>query len=194
MNDYVQERIVGFFIIPVFSLFYEIDLFIKMENGYIVDIILLQLLFYGIIGLRITLQKYVRRFYMTIQEMKQRKAELGYTNKDIARMYGVPFSTVAKLFCGAVSSPRRATILALESVLSSTSREYPSDTSHRYGNNDTGCPALQDPGTPYQNGSTASSEYRKQGEYTLEDYLALPDDQRVDLIDEIGRASCRERV
>ena len=120
---------------------------------------------------------------MTIQEMKQRKAELGYTNKDIARMSGVPFSTVAKLFCGAVSSPRRATILALESVLSSTSREYPSDTSHRYGNNDTGCPALQDPGTPYQNGSTASSEYRKQGEYTLEDYLALPDDQRVELID-----------
>ena len=88
---------------------------------------------------------------MTIQEMKQRKKELGYTNQDIARLSGVPFSTVAKLFSGAVSSPRRATILALESVLKA--------------------------------GSIASSEYKKQGEYTIEDYLALPEDVRVELID-----------
>jgi len=58
---------------------------------------------------------------------------------------------VAKLFSGAVSSPRRATILALESVLKA--------------------------------GSVASSDYKKQGEYTLEDYLALPEDVRVELID-----------
>ena len=54
---------------------------------------------------------------MTIQEMKQRKKELGCTDQDIARLSGVPFSTVTKLFSGAVSSPGRATILALESVL-----------------------------------------------------------------------------
>ena len=49
---------------------------------------------------------------MTIQEMKNRKKELGYTNQMIADLSGVPLSTVNKLFSGATASPRRSTLLA----------------------------------------------------------------------------------
>ena len=119
---------------------------------------------------------------MTFQEMKKRKAELGYTNKDIARLSGLPFSTVAKFFSGAVSSPRRSTILALESVLGTSNQE--NSASYLQENNVNAYGALNDPGKPYQSGTEAvNMEYKKQGEYTLEDYLALPDDQRVELID-----------
>ena len=35
---------------------------------------------------------------MTIQEMRERKKELGYTNEAIAQMTGVPLGTVQKIF------------------------------------------------------------------------------------------------
>ena len=35
---------------------------------------------------------------MTIEEMKNRKKELGYTNRKIADLSGVPLSTVQKIF------------------------------------------------------------------------------------------------
>lgn len=42
---------------------------------------------------------------MTIEEMKRRKAELGYTNAQIAALSGVPLGTVQKIFSGATESP-----------------------------------------------------------------------------------------
>ena len=36
--------------------------------------------------------------YMTIQEMKKRKKELGYTYEQIAELSGVPLGTVQKIF------------------------------------------------------------------------------------------------
>lgn len=54
---------------------------------------------------------------MTIDEMKQRKRELGYTNQMLADKSGVPLSTVQKIFSGATASPRRETLLALENLL-----------------------------------------------------------------------------
>ena len=50
---------------------------------------------------------------MTIEEMRQRKRELGLTNQMIAERSGIPLSTVQKVFAGATSSPRRETIEAL---------------------------------------------------------------------------------
>ena len=106
---------------------------------------------------------------MTVEEMKQRKKELGYTNQELADLSGVPLSTVSKLFSGETSAPRRSTLLALESVLAASSA---GDCTNNL---------FMDPGISYQTGSTAAQ--KKQGDYTLEDYLALPDDQRVELID-----------
>lgn len=54
---------------------------------------------------------------MTIQEMKERKKELGYSNSTVAELSGVPLGTVQKIFSGATASPRYETLRALEAVL-----------------------------------------------------------------------------
>ena len=43
---------------------------------------------------------------MTIEEMKKRKRELGYSNEQVAALSGVPLSTVQKIFGGSTQSPR----------------------------------------------------------------------------------------
>ena len=114
---------------------------------------------------------------MTIEEMKNRKKELGWSNEELAAKSGVPLGTVQKVFGGATASPRRKTVEALEAVLKPKQRivypelypaEYPDGSSFAerrpaYGS-----------GTP---------PHRFQGEYTIEDYYALPDDNRYELID-----------
>ena len=54
---------------------------------------------------------------MTIQEMRERKIELGYTNEKLAEITRIPYSTIQKIFSGKTSAPRRATIVALEKAL-----------------------------------------------------------------------------
>ncbi len=134
---------------------------------------------------------------MTLEEMKDRKRELGYTNEDIARLSGLPLGTVIKVFGGATRSPRRATIEALERILKPRTswdtttdprayRDTPmilQDARTPYGQRDlkSGLPGLlSEPATAY---GAAEKHEKKQGEYTLEDYLALPDERRVELID-----------
>lgn len=53
---------------------------------------------------------------MTIEEMKQKKREKGYTYAQIAKLSNVPIGTVQKIFNGETESPRYTTILALEKV------------------------------------------------------------------------------
>ena len=54
---------------------------------------------------------------MTIQEMLERKAELGYSNAVLAEISGVPLSTVQKVLGGFTLNPRRKTLRALENAL-----------------------------------------------------------------------------
>lgn len=106
---------------------------------------------------------------MTIEEMKARKRELGLTNRMISEKSGVPLSTVQKVFSGFTTAPRRETIIALQKVLGSRNeREMPAA-----GGSTPEDPELRESRTAYNT---------KRG-YTLEDYLALPEDQRVELID-----------
>ena len=100
---------------------------------------------------------------MTIDEMKRRKKELGYTNRMVAVKSGVPLSTVQKIFSGATAAPRRETILALEDVLRPRAYHPKAPTA----------PLMQE----------ALPSYDGKRLYTLEDYLALPEDVRVELID-----------
>ena len=51
---------------------------------------------------------------MTIEEMRQRKRELGFTNQMIADRSGIPLSTVQKVFAGATASPRRSDCIAAQ--------------------------------------------------------------------------------
>lgn len=63
---------------------------------------------------------------MTIDEMKDKKRELGYTNEKLAAASGVPIGTVQKIFSGETRSPRYETIRKLEAVLTkpSNNNEY----------------------------------------------------------------------
>ena len=99
---------------------------------------------------------------MTIEEMRERKRELGYSYKQIADLAGLKLGTVQKALGGFTKAPRYETIQALEKVL----RKKP------------------DPVDADMIGETAVSYgVRKKGEYTYEDYLSLPEDRRTELID-----------
>ncbi len=92
---------------------------------------------------------------MTIDEMKKKKQEKGYTYAQMSELSGVPLGTIQKIFSGETLSPRYDTLLALEQLFSESSM-------------------IQE---------TVAYSAHGQGSYTIEDYLALPDEQRVELID-----------
>ena len=98
---------------------------------------------------------------MNIQEMKEKKKEKGYTNEQIAELSGVPLGTVQKIFGGTTTSPRYDTLKALEKIFLPMERYYAS--------------VVKD--------ASAAYIVKRQGEYTVEDYYALPDEQRAELID-----------
>lgn len=95
---------------------------------------------------------------MTIEEMKQRKIELGYSYEQISLLSGVPVGTVQKIFGGVIKSPRYETLRALEETL----------------NREAG--AALGESAEYSSGSTAKS-------YTISDYDAISADRRIELID-----------
>ena len=115
--------------------------------------------------------------YLTVKEMKQKKRELGYSYEKIADLSGVPVSTVRKVLGGSTKAPRSSTLQALSRAFlqdpvskDGAGYHYPVDT-HNYE------PQMVWAAEP------AYGFAKKQGEYTLEDYLALPDERRVELID-----------
>ena len=116
---------------------------------------------------------------MTLEEMRQRKQELGYSVSDLARLSGVPQPTLQKIFSGTTKTPRHDTMEKLAAVLGRPkpvkyssihfSTDHVADAVPAYGS------AKKEVDNPYGN--------KMQGEYTIEDYLALPDDKRYELID-----------
>ena len=111
---------------------------------------------------------------MTIEEMKARKRELGYSNKALAKESGVPLGTVQKIFSGETKAPRMDTITALTRVLLCGDRTYenPADKAH----------VVRESAPGY--GAAARNEKAGfSGRHTIDDYYALPDDRRAELID-----------
>lgn len=113
---------------------------------------------------------------MTLEEMKKIKQERGYSLAQLAELSGVPLGTVQKIFSGETTHPRYATLQALEKVLSKKQSDF-----H---------------GIEYQPDECKPESYlveeamiyepfgaSRQGEYTLQDYYALPKERRVELID-----------
>lgn len=93
---------------------------------------------------------------MTVQEMKEIKQERGYSYVQIAELSGVPLGTVQKIFNGETKNPRYDTIIALTRV-------------------------FREPMVVME--ASAYGVENRPGDYTIEDYRALPDEQRVELID-----------
>ena len=132
---------------------------------------------------------------MTIQEMIDKKKELGYTNETLAKISGVPLGTVQKIFAGITRAPRRSTIVALEAVLSG--EEKKADTEYSYSYENVSKPDVvresaraygaavvaESPDAPAKASYPGAPGDPAQGTYTLDDYYALPDDRRVELID-----------
>lgn len=107
---------------------------------------------------------------MTIQEMKMRKKALGYSNQKLSVLSGVPSSTIQKILGGTTASPRYDTLQRLEAALQEIGNADPQQ--HRPESMSCG---IAEP--------SASYGKKRQKEYTLEDYYALPDEQRAELID-----------
>ena len=125
---------------------------------------------------------------MTIDEMKDRKRELGYSNKTIAEKSGLPLSTVQKIFSGATLSPREVTIRALENILKAEEKQrsaFSYNKSPSSKNSPSSRPdasSVREPDSGYR-AQGSVNDMAEKSSYTLKDYLALPDDQRVELID-----------
>lgn len=116
---------------------------------------------------------------MTIEEMKERKKELGLTNKMLSELSGVPIGTVQKIFGGETTSPRYKTIQALTEVLKKEENSY-KETSYKknYSQMDV-----------FEVREEASYNYSRKktgpkiGNKTYEDYMKLPEGARIEMID-----------
>ena len=62
---------------------------------------------------------------MTLDELKQRRIELGFSYQELSELSKVPLGTIQKVFGGITSRPRRETILKLESVLGKKEQRSP---------------------------------------------------------------------
>ncbi len=112
---------------------------------------------------------------MTREEMKRIREERGYSFKKLSEYSGVPVVTIQKIFSGATANPRKVTLDAIEKVLLADESIF-KGKSYDYSTiakNES--QAVEEPGFAYTS--------KKQGEYTLDDYYALPDERRVELID-----------
>ena len=103
---------------------------------------------------------------MTLSQMKYYKQLYGYSYDKIAELSGVPKGTIQKIFTGVTKYPRQKTLQAIEKALA---------PAHPY-------PPL-DEALPGKVSEPAISYGEKKGGYTLEDYYAIPDERRVELID-----------
>ena len=119
---------------------------------------------------------------MTIEEMKARKIELGLTNEMLSQASGIPLSTVQKIMSGLTKAPRKLTIDALVLVLENEAAKKKQDAGGKraqagYWSDD--LPVSDMVREPVGN----YTEAVKNRKYTLDDYYALPDEKRVELID-----------
>ena len=118
---------------------------------------------------------------MTLEDIKRLKKEIGFTNEDIARRSGIPLGTVQKIFSGSTSSPRYQTLRALEKVFADTAA--PSvPRPHQAYTLPVQNQLVREPSPAYGARNTRPDE-KRQGTYTVEDYMNYPEDQRIELID-----------
>ena len=122
---------------------------------------------------------------MTIEQMKEKKLELGLTAEMIADQSGVPVSTVRKIFSGATKAPRKLTIDAIAKVLNCAD-----EPEHNHGE---GAPGHHHgavyeqiesiPGSVKEPSADYGTSPRQKKPHTLKDYYALPEERRAELID-----------
>ncbi len=93
--------------------------------------------------------------------LQKRKEEVGYTYEEIARKADLPLDMVVDYFSERIPSLGYVTLRAITQVL------FPEEADK-----------ICEPEPAYE-----VHMVKRQGEYTVEDYLAWPEDQRIELID-----------
>lgn len=119
---------------------------------------------------------------MTLEEMKQRKKELGYSNERIAALSGVPLGTVMKVFGGATKAPRSKTIRAIERVLAAQFLDNEPGQGSAYNDPAPVTGTVREAQPVYGHRQDSRAGRYGNADHTLEDYYALPSDMRVELI------------
>lgn len=140
------------------------------------------------------------RSHMTVAEMREKRKELGYSIPQMSSYTGIPCGTLVKIFCGETLNPRRATLNAIEQVLSADpkvycgkARQYETRRGSALQNleamgyvpdmssascEDGNQRLLKEPKAVYH--TTADSHDEN---HTIEEYHRLPEGTRVELID-----------
>ncbi len=118
---------------------------------------------------------------MTIEEMNRIKDSRGYSFTQLSDYTGVPVVTLQRIFSGNTKNPRKATLDAIEKVLEGDESKY-FGKAYSYEQSSV---IFSDRGEKSSELAESSPSYgsKKNGEYTVEDYYALPEDQWVELID-----------
>ncbi|MCR5669997.1 MAG: Uma2 family endonuclease [Butyrivibrio sp.] len=111
---------------------------------------------------------------MTIDQMNRIKDDRGYSFTQLSEYSGVPAVTLQRILTGKTANPRKATLDAIEKVLKGEESIY-RGKAYEYGTSF----GLNENTVVYG----AESNAKNPGDYTLEDYYALPQDKRVELID-----------
>ena len=123
---------------------------------------------------------------MTLEEMRRKKIEYGLTSEMIAQASGVPLGTVQKIFGGITKAPRKRTIDAIAQVFLEEEQRQTRGNNPQYRGAEQKNPyeALAQPAPPLVRETAGNySTARKPDYHTLEDYYALPEESRVELID-----------
>lgn len=126
-----------------------------------------------------------------IEEIRRKKRLYGYTYEELAKLSGLPVSTVQKVLGGVTKSPGVQTVEALQ-------RAFSDENAAAYGPVGGADYLVREAPVYVVKGANATNtanadcytytnaqigKYPRQGSYTLTDYYALPDEQRVELID-----------
>ena len=126
-----------------------------------------------------------------IEEIRRKKRLYGYTYEELAKLSGLPVSTVQTVLGGVTKSPGVQTVEALQ-------RAFSDENAAAYGPVGGADYLVREAPVYVVKGANATNtanadcytytnapigKYPRQGSYTLTDYYALPDEQRVELID-----------
>ena len=117
-----------------------------------------------------------------LEELKMRKRELKLTNQELSEKSGVPIGTLNKILSGATLYPRKETIDALLKAMDLeyyTHEEHAPDT---FIVRETSAYAASNVEEKPENLDIDTRPTQKD-KFTIEDYYALPDEKRVELID-----------
>ena len=133
-----------------------------------------------------------------IEAMREKKKEYGFSYGEIAKRSGLPLGTVQKVLGGFTKSPRRETLAALAGFLL-PEQDLFLEQAHNSGTISDPVKSLQESRRQYhytvpeeeplylRDGApayvTGLPEGKKQGQYTIEDRNALPEDHPSELID-----------